>query len=268
MKKQKQVERYTSVRLGIIFVVVVTVILVIALTFRTIQMYQRSIYQSDQPFTLHITSKDDAQEIISFRPVEKKITRFSIKHLSQEKSLTNVSGIPSDARVYTKSIRVDDTVPQQLKTLLFRLPDAKTTLTLIDLLRLYTFSQTVQTGDTENIQIDKPEGIVKVEALLDEHFLDNQMREDNKTIQIINASGISGMGSSVEKTINRIGAAVIDVQTARKEEATTKIEFTTDETYTIQKMRKLFHVPIQKIEGERISDIIITLGKDKPLLVD
>jgi hypothetical protein len=103
----------------------------------------------------------------------------------------------------------------------------------------------------------------KADNFFHEFFTDETIVNENKSIQVINGTGVSGFGSKFSRMLTNSGATVISVTTARKEVSKTTITYFGESSYTVEKIEKILKEKAKLLQKKGISDIIITLGKDK-----
>jgi hypothetical protein len=159
----------------------------------------------------------------------------------------------------------DDQVENHLKDIFFAYDRLQTNMTVVDIVRLWLFTHSIRSN---GIVHKKIEGSLlsqenKADNLLHELFTDETIASENKSIQVINGTGVSGFGSEFSRILANSGATVISVTTARKEVPNTTIKYFGSSSYTVQRIEKILKEKANVLQKKGISDIIITLGKDK-----
>lgn len=266
MKKNQKTDKNNSLRMGLLFCAIVGLIITISLAYKAFVIVKQSIYEKDHRFTFLIQPKGKEQEIVSIDSVNKKMVRLLIRNTSETASAARLLNIPVDATVKNSSaVRFSDPVSLQLRAVMLNYPQVKTTMTLFDLGRLYLLTKTIVSEDTVEKTITLPVASESLDKFISDNLSDVGITQDNQTIQIINASGVSGVGSRVEKVITRIGGSVISVTTARENEKQSTIEYVGEKSYSVAKLEQFFSLPSKQTTEKKISDIIITLGEDNKL---
>lgn len=253
-----------STRLGLLFCFLLFFLIFVSITYKGIQLFNVSLYDDSHQFTFLFRNSFSEQEIVSLNPVDKKIQRFIIKSKTNTPVTTQLQ-IPVDAAIVTSyEEKLSEPLGERLKRVFFRFQQVKTSLTLIDVARIYFLVSTIPSEDNQVREfVVDPE---KNDEEIGDSFLDRTIIAENKTIQIINATGISGVGSTLESALERVGMTVVAVNTARKETGASKVLLVNEPSYTSLKLERFLGVTAGKQEGNSISDIIIILGKDKPYL--
>jgi len=89
---------------------------------------------------------------------------------------------------------------------------------------------------------------------------DNEISNENVTIQVINATDIPGLGGNVAQILSLMGANIVEVSTALNAQDNSKIQYYGGQTYTLQKIAGLLGFPVSKLSTQPIANIVITLG--------
>lgn len=94
-------------------------------------------------------------------------------------------------------------------------------------------------------------------------FTDPAIYGENQTIQIINASNISGVGGGLASLITNLGGNPILVTTAGSAQNTSKIIYYQTETYTVKRLSSYLGFSVEESDKKEISNVIIIIGTDK-----
>ena len=136
---------------------------------------------------------------------------------------------------------------------------SKKNLTFFDILRL-TIAAHRTTQDDEQIVIKGNQ--YNNDNNLKSLFVDDEISLENISIQVINASSISGLGKRLETDLSRLGANVISVNTSQKKVATSSIQYFGEKTYTSKKLENILKFVTKKLTEKQIADIVIVIGED------
>lgn len=248
-------------RTFLIFCLVVFLLIATSLFFKLVSVVQNSTFDGDHRFTLLITYSPKDAEIISFEPLSKTISRLSIRSQNTLPALGKFLGVAIDGSITdTKRIDGNDEIAERLRGYAMRFE--KGSLTRFDLLRLYLFAQSVGQGNIEARSIDNLTNTADVSGALSELFYDSAVQDEKVSVEIVNASGVTGRGTALERVLVNMGANVVQVTSSPKDENTSSIRYIDKEAYTIKRITKLLGYPQQQSDGEGLSDIIVTIGKD------
>ena len=93
-----------------------------------------------------------------------------------------------------------------------------------------------------------------------EEFRDSEIFNEKVTLEIVNSTGVDGLGSKVGFLLSNLGVNVISIRNG--EANNTKISVKGKGSQTLGRIEKLFKVKAQADETNSIADITINIGKD------
>lgn len=91
---------------------------------------------------------------------------------------------------------------------------------------------------------------------------DKKISSEAKSIQIINASGMDGLGSLFSIALENTGYNVVEVTTGKEQKS--KIRAQDDGSDSVQRLKSALRIPFEKTREQGIADITIVLGQDIP----
>ncbi len=89
---------------------------------------------------------------------------------------------------------------------------------------------------------------------------DQTLYREGYSISVVNAAGVSGLGTQVANLLSHMGGNVVSVTTADKEQETSTISYIGQETYTVKRLQKVLQFPLTKMTTSGLSDIVVTVG--------
>lgn len=245
-----------------LFSTAVLLLIAISLVFKVYTVVAKSLFDGTHRFT--VVQKSNPIRIYSFAPDVNRIAVLDIATSDVPfETLMNQIKIPIDVTVLTHYS--DDSVANHLQFLFFHYNEIQTQMTMIDIARLWLFAQSVDQNERVYKKIDAA-------ALSEEHtfdkiatelFWDDTIADEKQNIQVINASGISGVGNDFARILSNMGGTVISVATGKKDVQKTTIQYYGQSSYTVEKIEKILGKRAVESPKQHISDIIITLGKDE-----
>lgn len=247
-----------------LFSTAVLLLIAISLVFKVYTVVAKSLFDGTHRFT--IVQKSNPIRIYSFAPDVNQIAVLDIATSDVPfEILSKQVKIPVDATVAEKaSDYSDDSVANHLKVLFFHYNERQTQMTMIDIARLWLFGQSVDQNEIVYKKIDA--AALSEENTFDkiatELFWDDTIANEKQSIQVINASGVSGAGNDFARILSNMGGTVISVTTGKKEIQKTTIQYYRQPSYTVEKIEKILKKKATVSKKRRISDIIITIGKD------
>ena len=251
-----------SLRTLIIFCGVVFFLIGISLLVKTVQVIKTSQFDNEHRFTLAFVHNKKL-DLVSIEPASKRITHLNIESQSSLDDTKRTVGVFTDSTVVLEQpFSIDKGIASYMRDGILK-KGADTTLSLFDLLRLSFLAQRVSKNDVISETITLPAEKIHIDQVTQELFLDKALSDENSAIEIVNGTGIAGLGGRLERALVTMGANVIAVSNAEKKQQKSLIIYYGEKTYTVERLEKLLKMPIQKKEGRGLSDIIIIVGQDK-----
>lgn len=209
-------------------------------------------------FILRVKSTQQAQSLISFSPIANTISVLQVSSVPKNIRVDKELLVPATASV-TTSFSTSN-IKSFTRYMVFHFKDISPTMTIIDAVRLMLFTQLVE----QNAITIKtyPYPLDATQQLVSSMFVDPTLYKDGMTIAVVNASGISGLGSKVAKELTNIGANVVSVKTSDAQSTTSTIAYMDGESYTVKKLIRILGFIGKKDQVSQFSDITIILGQD------
>ncbi len=265
MRKKDNNEKSQSLKPLVFYVILVFIVIFISLFIRIVSVVRESKFDGQHRFTLAVGSEKQALGFISFEPQTFSLSLMSFTDNSYMPfSLLNKKvGIIPDGFIKTRyPFILNGNIPSILQSFLFQSNNINYNITLYDLLRFWIYANKipVSTISIQKIPVSSGAQIFdKTVALL---FSDSSISAENVSIQIINATGQSGLGSRLERVISNLGGNVVSVETAIGSMPISKIQYYGRETYTLRKLNYLLPYRQEALNKKAIAEIIIIIGKD------
>lgn len=264
MRKNKRLHRsQANLRVLVVFLIIVSVAIVLSLLYRLFTLIQESRFKGTQVFTVGFISERE-YDIVAIHPKEKTLTHLKVRGLKDTTAKQRAVGIIVNATVnlpapFEHPSKVDD----YFRKALLRQSKVKTNLTVYDLVRLLFVVQRISPHAIESEDVSLPLPQTELDEVIQRLFINQTLTDENKTITIINATGVAGRGSQLERALVNLGANVIAVKSVEQEEETSSIQYFGEKSYTVSYLSSLLSMPLQKDTQQGLSDIIIVIGKDQ-----
>lgn len=287
MKKKKNLEgKQSNLKLVFLFCLFIGLLIIGSIIFKAIFLVMKSKFDVSHRFTIAVETPDPKTNgksltIYSYAPDTKDI---SVLHLIGKASIAGTTvgkylGIPVDAQIvfnrpvgdgqaieniFSDSQNSPDGV---ISRAFFHYYDLKTSLTEIDLFRLFLFAKSIPSHaiTEKDIPIDSkgrlPDGLT-VDKIIAPLFIDAALAEEKMSIQIINGADAVGLANRLGRVLINMGANVVAVSTSDSIVPKSVIQYVGDKSYTVERLAKTLGIPAQEVQKTGISDIIIKLGKD------
>ena len=270
MRQRRNPEKQ-SVAMALGFAAIVAFFILISLMLRMVSLIGKSTFHGTHQFIIKVASYEGGVgKIISFAP---DTTSVSILYLSQSPvpsgtgQSEKVEGqlkIPIDGSVIASFAKLSSgkDVSSDLQAFIFGYGSIKTSLTIIDLVRLYLFTKTVPVSNFTYREASLPllDG-EKGDKILSSLFTDYSLSKEAVSIQIINGTSVSGLGNRLARLISNMGGNVISVSTSEKAITTSEILYL-NSSYTVERLGKVLSMKKRQMEKPMLFDIVIQIGED------
>lgn len=261
MKKKSDSTSYIK-----LFILVVLFAAFISISYKAFLLVKNRSFRFS---TYNIMLVGRSAHLVGFNTFKKQIYTLEVKDgreiFSSKKPLTSsiISGVPLDGMIVSiKRENLTDSkneFPTFGRTLSFLLEDEKYVfynINKFDLVKLYVVSRLTAWEDKSYDSIrDLSQDFSR------EKFYDSGIFNEKTSVEIVNSTGIDGLGARVGFMLANIGVNVISIKGG--EEPKTQIIAKDHNLKTLERMERLFALKAQKAENTGIADIIINLGKDK-----
>ena len=254
-----------SLKTFYLYTCIVLTVIVIALASKVFFTIAQSKVDTSHNFTFAITQQQKVKEIVSFHPQTPSVTVLVIqdKNIPYD-TLARDYGISTDGYIQVDSTtRPSSDMTAFLWSALSHAAVWQSNLTAFDKIRLLLLAKSVAQNNRIVEHISLIHQSANSNTILANALADQDIANENVSIQIINATTISGFGLRLSRVLTNMGANVIDVSTAQNTQTKTTITYYGNDSYTLERLQKLLHVQATKMSRQSIADIVITLGKDK-----
>lgn len=260
MKKSAQHES-RGLKTFFIYTLIVLFFIFISLAVKIFFVVKASKFDERHNFTFTVSENDWVKKVIFYNPTKSSTTTITLKGDEvNEKSVNRILGYLPDATIETNNrVNIESETPALLRNLGLRYNSIKTDLTFLDIFRLAIVAYKT-TAHEEQVSI-------KENHYLNDNdikgiFIDDEISAEDISIQIVNASGISGLGKRLEISLSRLGCNVISVITSQKKEKLSALQYYGEKTYTLHKLSKLLGFSQKKLDNKQIADIVIIIGDE------
>lgn len=263
MRKQDPNPSNKSIKKALFFFFFVIFLIVISLTIRFVNLISESTFDEKNRYTFAITTTEFSK-VITVDPVNRTVATVDV--IGKDVfAVGKTLGIFVDGSISPpKSFQLSQNDPKgTIFKILLHPTVKKNNINEIDLLRLYLFINRIPPKDFSYESIKNIKAENDADMIIAELFLDPAIIEENKSIEIINGTEISGMGKRLERLIKHAGGNVVSVTNSQTIERETKIYYHQETSYTLEKLQRILSAPIISRENRTIADITIIIGIDK-----
>ncbi len=270
MRRKKNVQP-NNLKIVLIFFVAVVFLIGISLFVRFLALVKESKFDGEHQFNLLVTQhavQKNTSVILSFSPDSRELSIVTIQKKTDPLDVERLLEIPIDGVIsFPNAFPVSSVSSQKDVSLLLYKTIASygsmhTTITFLDLIRLSFLAQALSKNAVTAGAIDDQADQMTVFAISSSRFIDKTFTSEKLSIQIINGSGISGLGSRLARFITNIGGNVVSVITADNLVKDSTIASDQKDSYTFERLRAILGFSEAQLDKKAISDIIITIGSD------
>lgn len=265
MKNRGVQKRSHGLRTFILFGLIVLAIITIALLYRSFAIIKESKFDSQHRFTVMLEDNKNAYALISFEPVTNSISLLRLsKNLNLPKDNANkFLGIIPNATIKTQSrIEIDRPLRPILQKFIFKKNIVSSDLTIFDLFQIWYFSYKIPQKTISVEEISRSSDPDDINKSISKFFSDSEFSKENISIQIINASGASGLGGRLERVISNLGGNVVSVRTSVRTQQKSSIQYYGEDSYTLKTIKSILPFDNKRLTRQPIAQIIITVGVD------
>lgn len=247
-----------SLRLVVWFLLILFVVSALSLGAKAASMIGSSLFDGKHRFTIFVSDRNKEAVVISVEPQGRTVL-LRLEGKPTQKEVESSLLIGFDGSIHdVPSIGRDSTVSDILVSSLFSSGSDYFAMTPYDLLRLYILSLKDQSDMlVESLSSKDENAATESSAKL---FVDNGILADDKSVAVVNSTGVSGLGFRLEQVITGLGGGVISVTTGRDIQDPTHIFYSGEKTYSVERIERLLHQKAE--EGDtQAADILIVIGK-------
>lgn len=252
--------------LAVFFILFVTA-LVISICIRSIHLYNSAYFTSDSIMVLVVTEKNS--HIMRLDTQSNKISQLKISDVALDASnLKNASintGVPLHAAIQITGAESEIDQLLQLRSAIGLLVSGDLKLTQLnewDILRIAYEARKVPSEnrvlkDIKNYVHDRSI-ISQIDHELYELFRDPEVINEQISVEVINATSMSGLASSVAKMLENGGYTVVSIRSS--DPAKSSIQTNSPDTITAYHIQKIFDFPVTPLGKNAVSDIRVIIG--------
>lgn len=240
-------------------------IIFVAILAKTAHIVQTSIYDGQNRFTAVLLNREEQNNlfVFSLEPKSKSILLLSFSQEvdfgqgnSLRKNVQEFVGAPIDSWI-VGDLKIED---GRWNIDYRKLNKLDTNLTILDLVRLFIDSRTIDSHKIETIALGRDTS--ELESIASSFFYDRQIVAERKTIEVINGTNVAGRAAKIAKVITNMGNPVLFVKSATENVGKSKV-FVREDSYTGEKIGSILNAPVSKISNPNTDiDIQVVIGED------
>mgnify|MGYP001572127579 FL=1 len=262
-----------TLKLVFIFLFVVGILAFLSLSYRAYLLIVNSSFTDS---TFNVLLIDDNAHLLHLDKLQRKAV--VIKFPSQGKSFLNKTrlrnsielGVPIDGMIVAKKKLSFGNLEQDLlgfrsmfKVYLNAYDFKLAGLNHYDLLRIYLVGESISRNDIVAEVVRGSDALSKNEQLskIKDNFRDRKIFNEKITVEVVNATGIDGMGGMASSMLTTLGYNVLSLRTEEHKDSKIKSRIKNGSP-AIARLEKLLDLKVEKGLEAAIADVVIILGSD------
>lgn len=268
MRQKKRETTTNSLRTLILFCGIVFFLIVGSLGIKFFTLFRDSRFDSNHEFILGFEYQKEL-DIVAFRPEQKTMTHLQVRGIHDLSETEKTLGVFLDSKVTLQEPFAGvDHVSEYLSDAMINHHLARSPLSTYDLFKLSLFAKRTPESQVQTEEIVLPLDPSQVDQFAQELFTDQTFSDENKSVQVVNGTGVPGLGTRLGRELTNRGVNVISITNSDAPLESSQIQYYGDKTYTVERLRKMLSAPLVPMERQTLSDIIITIGADKLSLLN
>lgn len=251
----------SNTKIAVIFFIFLAFVVLISLSFKIMEVIRASQFDGSKRFTLTMANTRNIQ-VVSLSPNSKDIVIFKLNVNINPLEAGRLLKIPIDGFIAQDSLDLNQKIFPLFVRSILNYNSLKTNLTIIDIARIAMLTRTIP-EDSINVKMVKDARGLELDRIVGRLVNDVFIEKDNQTIQIINATGLNGLGNRLARLITNMGGNVIIVATEDSLRKKSTISYIDKKTYTIERLQKVLGYEVIREPEDAISDITVVIGEDK-----
>lgn len=268
-KRKKKQTGGNNLKTAFIFLAVVLFFISTSLIYKLFVLFKESNFDGRHNFTVAVYPKQmdkkmNYSKIISFSPETSAVSSLKVFSNNNVKEIKNLLEIPIDGEIEILNNGISEKKLADLFEIPFFQKNIRTSLSIVDYLKLYMFVKTIP---EESIIVKSISDQEYTEEALDRIssgvFFDYAISEEKTSIEIINGTGVLGLGNKVGRLLSNIGGNIVAVSTSDKTYSESEILYTGKSGfYTRKRLSNILNFKSREIKESGIADITIKIGED------
>lgn len=243
-----------SLSIGLTFILITTLLIVGGVLLKFFLLLSASSFDNAHQYVLAVKDSDNKNALIDYDPNNLKITE--IIATGPTASLNNALELPVDS---STQMQIQENFSTFSKDLLTK-SKTDNNLTIIDKIRLFIFSYFLKDSDVKIIKTNLPID-PSLARQIPQIFQDKTLYNENESISVVNATGITGFGNKVARILGNVGANVVSV-TSSDVNALSSLTTNHPDSYTMHQLKAFFTKNVIISSKPMIADITFVVGSD------
>lgn len=264
----------SSTKLAALFCGIVFLLFCVVGAVKVFSLWQHGSFSGSQDFTLALVpehfKKGQTLQIFAFSPAENTLDIIQVQNAPPLALLGQSLKIPIDASIENVHLVSLDHVAasKYLQMSIVHQYPRSQDLNIVDMVRLWLLANSIpahniQRTDITVLPAPSQADMLSLDKVLSPLLQDQQITQENLSVQIINASDTEGAGNRLARLLGNIGVNVISVKSANITQKNSTVSFFSKPSYTSDRISHITGFsPLLQKRSNTLFDIIVTIGED------
>ena len=244
----------------------------LSLLLKGVMVVVQSKFDGQHRFSFLVTDAQKSSVVLSFEGISKSASVALLPNGAPIRPISRFLQSPLHASVSVRSNQISSlidakeldsgTIALFIGKLIISYRNLQTDMTILDLIRLWWIAQRVPKNMLTVTSITPSLNEYEIDAISSSLFSDKIIEQENSTIEIVNATNVTGLGNRLARFISNMGGTVVAVLTADSLQDKSQIIYIEKKTYTVEKLAGLLRLEAveSRAQNNLLSDIRIIIG--------
>ena len=265
MKRKKTVPSPQSLKLVLVFGICVAILIVASLILKSISILAKSKFDGQHRFTIAVIKPKSPITLLSFASETSSISILHVHGGLKAQTIGKDLETPIDSFIFVKETSEDNITKEKIEPfvggLVWKHELLGSSLTILDAIRLFLFTRSVHANNTQEKELFLPKEESAIDKLSSGLFTNSTIAQEKMSIEIVNGTGVSGLGNRLARLISNMGGNVISISTSDSPKDQSQLLYVGEKTYTVDTLSSVLNIKAVQTEKPGLSDIVITIGK-------
>jgi hypothetical protein len=235
-------------------------LIIISLLLKFLLVVRTSKFDGIHSFIINFSAEGD-NRIVAFSPQNNSISILNVENKNIQKDFARELEVPIDGSINFQNSKQYDVSSAIIRSAL-SMKHSLSGLTILDAVRLFIFSKGVSKNNLSTRDFSGNFNDAQKSTILTLAFTDPTIYQENKSVEIVNAADVYGLGNRLATLITNIGGNVVLVSTSDKIIKSSTITYYQNKSYTAKKLSEYLGIPAVESDKKGVADVIITIGED------
>lgn len=252
-----------NLKLALAFLLTVLLLILASFISKIYFIFRESAFDATHSYNVAYLQDNGKTVVISFSPSSHSIGILRMDRSVDSKKIGKTLQIPVDGVIEGVDSNLSkEKIGSEMQNIFLGFDKVDTNLTIIDLARLMVFAKTVPLTSVSEKSIVLPSDQIENSVVLS-FFTDPDIVAEKSRIEVVNGTGVSGLGNRLANLLSNIGADVVLVSNSDNIQKKSKIRYCNKKNYTVKRLVEILNFKLEdRCKEATVADVIITIGTD------